>query len=73
MDIVQTKTFDRAKQKHTETIPIGRGADTTPYWVQWLVMKPQSHAVEPFQSQQATRGLNTTRNASESTVPSGTR
>jgi len=66
MEIVQTKTFDRSKQKQSETIPIGRGADTTPYWVQWLVMKPQNHAVEPFQSQQATRGLNTMRNAPSS-------
>ena len=62
MEIVQTKTFDRSKQKHSETIPIGRSTDATPYWVQWLVMKPQNHAVEPFQSQQPSRNLNTTRN-----------
>jgi hypothetical protein len=62
MEIVQTKTFDRSKQKHSETIPIGRSADTTPYWVQWLVMKPQNHAVEPCQTQQPSRNVNTTRN-----------
>lgn len=61
MELVQTKSFDRSKKKQTTELPTGRGMDTSPYAFQWLLYKPQLHAVEPFETQQPARGLNTAR------------
>lgn len=61
MDIVQTKPFERASQKQTTEVPVGRGNETTPYAFQWLLYKPQLHAVEPFQTNEPARSLNTVR------------
>ncbi len=69
MDIVQTKPFDRSKQKQTTAMPVGRGNETAPYAFQWLLYKPQLHAVEPFQTQQPARGLNTVRATQDKWTP----
>ena len=61
MDIVQPKRFDRVTQKQTTTIPVGRGQETTPYAFQWLLYKPQLHAVEPFRTNEPSRQTNTSR------------
>jgi hypothetical protein len=61
MDIVQTKSFDRSKQKQTTTVPTVRGADTAPYAFQWLLYKPQLHAIEPFQINEPARCGNNVR------------
>ena len=58
MDIVQTKLFDRSKQKQTTSLPNVRGADTAPYAFQWLLYKPQLHAIEPFQVNETARSGN---------------
>ena len=61
MDIVKTAKFDRPTQKQTTSIPQGRGNDTAPYAFQWLLYKPQLHAVEPFQTNEPSRNTNTQR------------
>jgi len=61
MDIVQPKQFDRPTQKQTTTIPVARGQDTSPYAFQWLLYKPQLHAVEPFRTNEPARQANTAR------------
>lgn len=61
MEIVQTKTFDRSTKKQTTSIPVGRGNETTPYAFQWLLFKPQLHAIEPFQVNEPGRNTNTIR------------
>ena len=61
MDIVQTKRFDRPSQKQTTTIPVARGQETSPYAFQWLLYKPQLHAVEPFRTNEPARQTNTSR------------
>jgi hypothetical protein len=61
MDIVQTKAFDRSTQKQTTNVPLGRGNETSPYAFQWLLYKPQLHAIEPFQVNEPARNTNTVR------------
>jgi hypothetical protein len=59
---METKKFDRASQKQTAEIPVVRGQDTSPYAFQWLLFKPQLHAVEPFRTNEPARQVNTVRN-----------
>ncbi len=42
-------------------IPTAKGGVETTYPFQWLLMKPQAHAVEPFSMNEATRNENTER------------
>ena len=60
MEIVQTKHFSRTKNQETATIPVAKGVETT-YPFQWLLFKPQLHAVEPFEINKASRNVNTAR------------
>jgi hypothetical protein len=60
MEIVQTKQFSRTKNQETATIPIAKGQETS-YPFQWLLFKPQLHAVEPFEINKASRNDNTAR------------
>jgi hypothetical protein len=50
------------KKDYQTTVPVSnpRGQEVT-YPFQWLLYKPQAHAVEPFQTNQASRNDNTTR------------
>jgi hypothetical protein len=60
MEPVQPKQFDRTKWKTQTEIPIAKGQETS-YPFQWLLFKPQLHAVEPFVTNQTTRNENTKR------------
>lgn len=60
MEIAKTKEFSRTKWQEKSTIPVAKGQETT-YPFQWLLFKPQLHAVEPFETNQATRNANSTR------------
>jgi hypothetical protein len=60
MEIVQPKQFSRTKSQETTTIPVAKGHETT-YPFQWLLFKPQLHAVEPFEINKASRNVNTAR------------
>lgn len=58
--VTQTKKFTRETfQTNTE---VSRPKDTdSNRFVQWLIFKPQLHAVEPFRTNEATRATNTRR------------
>ena len=60
MEIAKTKKFDRQEYKTKAEIPVAKGQETT-YPFQWLLFKPQLHAVEPFVTNQTTRNENTVR------------
>lgn len=60
MDIVQPKKYEKTAMQTKTEIPIARGKETT-YPFQWLLFKPQSHAVEPFEINKASRNENTKR------------
>lgn len=60
MEIAQTKKFDRNGYKTKTDIPVAKGQETV-YPFQWLLFKPQAHAVEPFETNQASRNANTAR------------
>ena len=58
MDIVPTKKFDREAAKKQANVSGARGTDMFDRVVQWLLYKPQIHAVAPFETNQDTRGFN---------------
>jgi len=60
MEIAQTKKFDRNQYKTQTAIPTAKGQETA-YPFQWLLFKPQLHAVEPFEINKASRNENTAR------------
>lgn len=60
MENAKTILFKRSEYKTQASIPVAKGNETS-YPFQWLLFKPQLHAIEPFVTQQATRNENTTR------------
>lgn len=54
MEIVQTKPFNRDSWKTSTEVPIAKGREVT-YPFQWLLFKPQLHAIEPFETNKTTR------------------
>ena len=60
MEITQPKKYIKEKMQDKVEIPIARGKEVT-YPFQWLVFKPQQHAIEPFTVNQPSRDGNTER------------
>jgi hypothetical protein len=60
MDLVPTPTFTKAKFQTTVKLPPAKDTETT-YPFQWLVYKPQAHAIEPFRVNEPSRKENTER------------
>lgn len=60
MDLVPTPTYTKKEYQAKVNLPLPRDTETT-YPFQWLVYKPQAHAVEPFVTNVATRHENTAR------------
>jgi hypothetical protein len=58
--MVQPKKYVKEQMKTTVEIPQGREREST-YPFQWLLFKPQAHAVTPFETNAASRDANTTR------------
>jgi hypothetical protein len=61
MEVPNPRKFTRHASRETFTLPIGRGGETAPYAFQWLLYRPQAHAIEPFVTRQAARDINTAR------------
>ena len=61
MDIVQPKKFDRDAMKTAVDIPKARDEGWSSRAFQWMLFKPQAHAVTPFPVNEATRNDNTSR------------
>jgi hypothetical protein len=64
MEIVQPQTIRRGQEKLQTSVP---KESTNTYPFQWLLFKPQLHAVEPFQTNLATRSENTQRGGETTT------
>lgn len=60
MEIVQTKLFDRKEYKTKTEIPTAKDQASANRF-DWLLFKPQLHAVEPFVTNEASRNVNTAR------------
>lgn len=61
MDIVEPKKFVKQDMKVTVDIPKARDEASSSRAFQWMLYKPQAHAVAPFHMNQATRNNNTSR------------
>ena len=60
MELVPTPTYSKQAMQSTVTLPVAKGVETT-YPFQWMLFKPQAHAVEPFRVNEPTRGGNSAR------------
>ena len=60
MEIVKTKQYSRKQYQDVATIPQSKAQEVT-YPFQWLLFKPQLHAVTPFDTNKASRNENTAR------------
>ncbi len=61
MEIVKTTQFKREEKK--EQAPVSRPKEKeNTYPFQWLLFRPQAHAVTPFETNQGTRTQNKERN-----------
>jgi hypothetical protein len=58
--IVQPKTYEKDAMKTDIEIPLARDTGNT-YPFQWMLFKPQSHAITPFETNQSARNDNTSR------------
>lgn len=65
--VTQTKKFTRETFQTTASRP--KDSDTNRF-VQWLVFKPQLHAVEPFRTNEPSRNSNTSRTETQWTPQS---
>ena len=55
---VEPRKYTKESMSTQVTIPAAKGGVETTYPFQWLVHKPQSHAVMPFETNQASRDGN---------------
>jgi hypothetical protein len=60
MELVPTPHYSKSDMQSKVTLPVAKGVETT-YPFQWLLFRPQAHAIEPFVVHEATRGGNTAR------------
>jgi hypothetical protein len=60
MEIVQPKKYDKKEMQTKVEVPVAKGVETT-YPFQWLLFKPQAHAVAPFEMNVASRDGNVAR------------
>ena len=62
MEIVKPKKYTRETFQEKATIPAAKGgADASAYGFQWMLFKPQAHAVVPFEINQPSRSTNVER------------
>lgn len=59
--IVQPKKYTRERFQQQAQIPAASGGVETTYPFQWLLFKPQAHAVPVFETNRASRNDNTQR------------
>jgi len=59
--IVPTPKYDRQKMKTPTPVSVEKSGKETTYPFQWLLFKPQSHAVVPFPTNEQSRLTNQNR------------
>lgn len=62
MEITKVQPFNREPAKQTTVLPVVRGSEVS-YPFQWMLFKPQAHAIAPFQTNQPSRNENVERKA----------
>ncbi len=62
MELVPTPSYSKQEMQSKVTLPKPRDAETS-YPFQWLLFRPQAHAVEPFVTNVATRNQNVVRSS----------
>jgi len=62
MEIVKPKKYEKHAMKTTAAIPAQKVGTESSYPFQWLLFKPQAHAIPVFETQQQTRLDNTSWN-----------
>jgi hypothetical protein len=60
MEITKTHAYQRERFQQQAVLPVPKESET-PYPFQWLIFKPQLHAVVPFQTNEDSRATNTQR------------
>ena len=68
--VVQPKSFSRDAAKQHVEVKIAKDNETM-YPFQWLLFRPQAHAIQPFETNSSSRDMNTKR-SSQSAAPFGT-
>lgn len=68
MNVANPRSYTRAAARETFTLPIGRGNEVS-YPFQWLLYRPQAHAIEPFQINRPARDVNTGRGTQAGALP----
>jgi hypothetical protein len=64
--VVQTKKYTRERFQQQAEVPPAKGGVEVTWPFQWLIFKPQLHAVVPFEVHRAARNDNTQRVSSPS-------
>ena len=59
--VVPTPSFNRQKMQTATEVPVEKNGKPSTYAFQWLLFKPQSHAVVPFPTNEQSRLTNTSR------------
>lgn len=69
MSVVEPKKFVKQDMKVSVEVPKARDQADSSRAFQWMLYKPQAHAVAPFPMNQATRNDNTSRSTPTSQSP----
>jgi len=59
MEIVPTPTYKKDEYKKEVEVSVPKEQDTSDRSFQWMLFRPQAHAVVPFSTQEQTRLANT--------------
>jgi len=59
--MIQLKKYVKEDMKTQVTVPLKKQGEETTYPFQWMLYKPQAHAVTPFETNKSSRDANTTR------------
>ena len=55
MEIVPTPTFVKNDMQKEAVVSVPKERDTSDRAFQWMLFRPQAHAIEPFKTQTQTR------------------
>jgi hypothetical protein len=59
MEIVPTQTYKKDEYKKEVSVSVPKEQETSDRSFQWMLFRPQAHAVVPFQTNEQTRLNNT--------------
>ena len=59
--VTQPKKYDKSEMQTTHVLPAEKAGKESNHAFQWLLYKPQAHAIAPFETQQQSRVGNSER------------